>query len=46
MLEYLQTNDEGEFISLALKSFYNERDINIGYMALYVHRENGIAEQY
>ena len=46
MLGCLQTDERGKFISSIVKSFCNERGINIGYMASYVHEENGIVEQY
>ena len=44
-LGYLQTDGGGEFISAALKSSCNEKGITIGYAALYMHKENEIAER-
>ena len=41
----LQTDSGRKFISTALKSFCNEKGITIGYVAPYMHKENGIAER-
>lgn len=42
-LGYLQTDGRGEFIRAALKSFCEDRNITIGYVVPYMHKENGIA---
>lgn len=44
-LKCLQTNGRGEFISAALKSFCEDRNITISYAAPYMHEENEIAKQ-
>ena len=44
-LDCLQTNSGGEFISVAVQSFCQEREIKIGCAAPYMHKENGIAER-
>lgn len=39
-------NSIGEnFISVTYKSFYNEKNIIIGYTSLYIYKKNGIIEQ-
>lgn len=43
-LRCFQTDGGGEFISSALKSFCKKNGINIGYIAPYVHKENGTAQ--
>ena len=45
-LDCLRTDGGGEFISTPLQSFFEKRGIKIGYAAPYMHKENGIAEQY
>ena len=44
-LDYLETDNGKVFISIALQSFCQERGIKIGYIASYIHKENGITEQ-
>ena len=43
-LGYVHTHSRMKFISLALMSFYNEKDINIGYVTLYIYKENNIVK--
>lgn len=39
------SSDGGEkSINVIIESFYNEKSITIGYTALYIHKENGIAK--
>lgn len=45
-LDCLQSDGRGEFISTALQSFCQEREIKIGYTAPYMHKENGLVERY
>lgn len=42
----LRADGRGEFISNALKLYCQERSIKIGYAALYMHEENGMAERF
>ena len=44
-LDCLQIDSEGEFISVTLQSFCQERGIKIGYAASYMYEENDIAER-
>lgn len=45
-LNCLQADSNGEFISVALKKFYNRKEIDIGYTVSYIHIENDIVKQY
>ena len=40
----VRANGGGGFISTALKAFCEDRGMNIGYAAPYMHEENGLAE--
>lgn len=44
-LDYLQTDGKGEFINTAFQSFCQKQEIKIGYVVLYMYKENGMVEQ-
>lgn len=43
-LSCLQIDRGRKFINIALKDFYNEKRIDIGYAAFYKYEENSIAK--
>ena len=45
-LQCLQINGGREFINVVLKNLCNKKNINIGYAALYIYKENEIAKRY
>lgn len=41
---YLQTEVRKKLIEVILKSFFDKKNMNIGYIALYIYDENQIAK--
>lgn len=39
-MKTLYVNGRGEFISIKLKTFYNEKNINLKYIIPYIYKEN------